>query len=153
MKKLTAIILAAFAVLTVAGAQEPLTVRVAAPEGIPDGNAAAVLTSNLHQALVLNDAASDDGRYVLQTKASVLSKDVTATAPARFITELEISFFITDPVSGDYLSQTSFSVRGIASGDKASYLDAVKKIKARDPKRRKLITQAREAHNLQKEQQ
>ena len=61
-----------------------------------------------------------------------------------FVTELEISLFITDTTSGDVMSQTSFTVKGIADSDKGSFMDAVKKVKARDPKLRNLINQAKD---------
>ena len=122
----------------------PLTVSVAVPDGISSENAVTTLTSNLKQALVLNDAAADNSRFVLQTKIAELSKDVTSTAPPMFVTELEISLFITDTASGDILSQTSFTVKGIDDNEQASYMDAVKKVKARDPKLRALINQAKE---------
>ena len=125
-------------------AQERLTVSVAVPGGISSENAVTTLTSNLKQALVLNDAAADNSRFVLQTKIAELSKDVTSTAPPMFVTELEISLFITDTASGDILSQTSFTVKGIDDNEQASYMDAVKKVKARDPKLRALINQAKE---------
>ena len=125
-------------------AQERLTGSVAVPDGISSENAVTTLTSNLKQALVLNDAAADNSRFVLQTKIAELSKDVTSTAPPMFVTELEISLFITDTASEDILSQTSFTVKGIDDNEQASYMDAVKKVKARDPKLRALINQAKE---------
>lgn len=114
-------------------AQERLTVSVAVPDGISSENAVTTLTSNLKQALVLNDAAADNSRFVLQTKIAELSKDVTSTAPPMFVTELEISLFITDTASGDILSQTSFTVKGIDDNEQASYMDAVKKSRPATP--------------------
>ncbi len=139
----TALLLTLSAVVYI-HAQERLTVSVAVPEGISSENAVTTLTSNLKQALVLNDAAADNSRFVLQAKVAELSKDVTSTAPPMFVTELEISLFVTDTASGDVLSQTSFTVKGIADNDQASCMDAVKKVKARDPKLRALINQAKE---------
>lgn len=143
---ITALLLTLSAVFCI-HAQERLTISVAAPEGISNENAAATLTSNLKQALVLNDAASDSSRFVLQARIAELSKDVTSTAPPMFVTELEISLFITDTSSGDVLSQTSFTIKGIADSDQASYMDAVKKVKARDSKLRALLNQAKEHFN------
>ena len=140
---ITALLLTLSAVFCI-HAQERLTVSVTVPDGISSENAVTTLTSNLKQALVLNDAAADNSRFVLQTKIAELSKDVTSTAPPMFVTELEISLFITDTASGDILSQTSFTVKGIDDNEQASYMDAVKKVKARDPKLRALINQAKE---------
>ena len=148
MRKFFTVLLLTLSAAAYIHAQERLTVSVAVPEGISSENAVTnavtTLTSNLKQALVLNDAAADNSRFVLQTKIAELSKDVTSTAPPMFVTELEISLFITDTASGDILSQTSFTVKGIADNDQASCMDAVKKVKARDPKLRALINQAKE---------
>lgn len=134
---------AAFLTLNV-HAQERLTVCVADPEGISSENAAEALAANLKQALVLNGAGADQSRFILKSTASVLSQYVTSTAPPMFVTELEVSLFITDTLSNEILSQTSFIVKGIAENDRTSYLDAVKKIKARSPKLRAFIIQAKE---------
>lgn len=144
MRKFFTVLLLTLSAAAYIHAQERLTVSVAVPDGISSENAVTTLTSNLKQALVLNDAAADNSRFVLQTKIAELSKDVTSTAPPMFVTELEISLFITDSASGDILSQTSFTVKGIDDNEQASYMDAVKKVKARDPKLRALINQAKE---------
>ncbi len=144
MRKFFTVLLLTLSAAAYIHAQERLTVSVAVPDGISSENAVTTLTSNLKQALVLNDAAADNSRFVLQTKIAELSKDVTSTAPPMFVTELEISLFITDTASGDILSQTSFTVKGIDDNEQASYMDAVKKVKARDPKLRALINQAKE---------
>lgn len=144
MRKFFTVLLLTLSAAAYIHAQERLTVSVAVPDGISSENAVTTLTSNLKQALVLNDAAADNSRFVLQTKIAELSKDVTSTAPPMFVTELEISLFIIDTASGDILSQTSFTVKGIDDNEKASYMDAVKKVKARDPKLRALINQAKE---------
>lgn len=144
MRRFFTVILLTLSAAAYIHAQERLTVSVAVPDGISSENAVTTLTSNLKQALVLNDAAADNSRFVLQTKIAELSKDVTSTAPPMFVTELEISLFITDTASGDILSQTSFTVKGIDDNEQASYMDAVKKVKARDPKLRALINQAKE---------
>ena len=133
MRKFFTVLLLTLSAAAYIHAQERLTVSVAVPDGISSENAVTTLTSNLKQALVLNDAAADNSRFVLQTKIAELSKDVTSTAPPMFVTELEISLFITDTASGDILSQTSFTVKGIDDNEQASYMDAVKKVLARDP--------------------
>ncbi|HIZ85852.1 MAG TPA: hypothetical protein IAC04_05125 [Candidatus Coprenecus stercoravium] len=143
------ITIAAFLLSTVMllHAEDELKIFVAAPDGITHENAAATLKSNLTQALVLNNVSAEYSRFIMRTDAILLSKDVTPTAPPMYVTELEISIFITDIETGENLSQTSFTVKGIADNDKSSYMDAVKKIKARDPKLRAMINQAKEYYN------
>ena len=93
MRKFFTVLLLTLSAAAYIHAQERLTVSVAVPDGISSENAVTTLTSNLKQALVLNDAAADNSRFVLQTKIAELSKDVTSTAPPMFVTELEISLF------------------------------------------------------------
>lgn len=144
MKRLILIAILTCSVIFHASAQERLTVSVADPEGLEQENAVTTLTSNLRQALVLNDAASDNSRFVLESQVALLSTDVTRTAPAMFVSELEISLTVKDTVSHDILSQTSFTVKGISDNEKSSVMDAVRKVKARDPKLRALINQAKQ---------
>ena len=144
MKRFLSIAALTFFSIIMASAQERLTISVDAPEGLEQENAVTTLTSNLRQALVLNDAASDGSRFVLQTQVAILSTDITRTAPSMFVTELEISLAVKDTVSHDILSQTSFTVKGISDNEKSSIKDAVRKVKARDPKLRTLINQAKQ---------
>ncbi|HIZ87014.1 MAG TPA: hypothetical protein IAC03_02505 [Candidatus Coprenecus pullistercoris] len=144
MKKFIITIMLSAAAVLCAGAQDSLRISVATPEGLTHENAVSTLTSNLRQALILNNVSAEDSRFVLRTEVTELSKGVTSTAPPMFVTELEISMFVTDTVTGENLSQTSFTLKGIADNNQTSYMDAVKKIRARDSKLRALIMQAGE---------
>lgn len=150
MKKILATILITVITALALQAQEPmeekerLPIGVENPSGVKYDNAARTLRNNIAQALVLNGVAAVESRFTTVTDIVELSKDVTDTAPAMYITELEISMFIIDLYTGTVFGQTSFTVKGIGDNDGASYMDAVRSVKARNPKLRTLITGAKE---------
>lgn len=150
MKKILATILIAALSALALQAQEPmeekerLPIGVENPSGVKYENAARTLKNNITQALVLNGVAAVESRFTTVTDIVELSKDVTDTAPAMYITELEISMFIIDLYTGTVFGQTSFTVKGIGNNEGASYMDAVRSVKARNPKLRTLITGAKE---------
>lgn len=150
MKKiLTAILCAAFLAMP-SHAQEAmeekdrLPIGVETPSGVKYENAAQTLRNNITQALVLNGVAAVESRFTTVTDIVELSKDVTDTAPVMYITELEISMFIIDLYTGTVFGQTSFTVKGVGDNQGASYMDAVRNVKSRNPKLRTLITGAKE---------
>lgn len=124
--------------------QDRIAISVGTPSGIDNDKAAATIKNNLTQALVLNGIAAADSRFTAVTDIVELSKDVTSTAPAMFVTELEVSIFIVDLYTGNIFGQTSFTVKGVNDGEKASYMDAIRNIKARNPKLRSLINNAKD---------
>lgn len=150
MKKILATILIAALSALALQAQEPmeekerLPIGVENPSGVKYENAARTLKNNITQALVLNGVAAVESRFTTVTDIVELSKDVTDTAPAMYITELEISMFIIDLYTGTVFGQTSFTVKGIGNNEGASYMDAVRSVKSRNPKLRTLITGAKE---------
>ncbi len=150
MKKIIATISAVlFAVFSIA-AQEPmeehdrLNIGVERPIGIKYDNAAQTLRNNLVQAFVLNGVAAVDSRFTTVTNVVELSKDVTSSAPVMYITELEMSIFVIDLYTGTIFGQTSFTIKGIGDNEGASYMDAIRNVKARNPKLRTLITSAKD---------
>ena len=124
--------------------KDRLAFGVEAPSGIKYDNAVQTLRNNITQALVLNGVAAIDSRFTTVTDVVELSQDVTSTAPPMFVTELEISMFVIDLYTGTVFGQTSFSVKGIGDNEGASYMDAVRNVKARNPKLRTLITTAKD---------
>ena len=146
MKKILATISAVLLAVFSASAQEPmeeqdrLNIGVERPTGVAYDNAAQTLRNNLVQAFVLNGVAAVDSRFTTVTNVVELSKDVTSSAPVMYITELEMSIFVIDLYTGTIFGQTSFTIKGVGDSEGASYMDAIRNVKARNPKLRTLIT-------------
>lgn len=121
-----------------------LEVSVEFPSGIEVESAAQTLQNNIMQALVLNGLSATESRFTTLVRVSTLSKNVTSTAPAMFVTELEISLFIGDLFTGTLFGQSSFEVKGIGETEAKSYIDAIRKVQARNPKLRTMITKSKD---------
>ena len=134
MKKILATISAALLAVFSVSAQDPmeeqdrLNIGVERPTGIAYDNAAQTLRNNLVQAFVLNGVAAVDSRFTTVTN----------------VTELEMSIFVIDLYTGTIFGQTSFTIKGIGDNEGASYMDAIRNVKARNPKLRTLITSAKD---------
>ena len=122
-----------------------LSIACETPIGIENKNAATIVENNIKQALVLNGLSATESRFTTITSAALTNKDVTATAPAKYITEMEVSIFIADLYTGVIFGQTSFNIKGVGDSDGESYIDAIQKINARNPKLRTLIKGAKES--------
>ena len=55
-----------------------------------------------------------------------------------------MSIFVIDLYTGTIFGQTSFTIKGIGDNEGASYMDAIRNVKARNPKLRTLITSAKD---------
>ena len=104
-----------------------LAIACETPIGIDNTNAATIIENNIKQALVLNGLSATESRFTTITSAALINKDVTSTAPAKYITEMEVSIFIADLYTGVIFGQTSFNIKGVGNNDGESYIDAVKK--------------------------
>ena len=150
MKKILLTVILAASIIFGAAAQNKLddntlAIAVEKPSGIENENASIQVENNLKQALVLNGLSATESRFTTVTNAALLSKKVTATAPAKYITELEVSIFIVDLYTGVMFGQTSFNVKGVGNNEGESYIDATQKINSRNPKLRTMIRGAKES--------
>jgi hypothetical protein len=69
-----------------------------------------------------------NGRFIIAPVISVLSKDITQTAPSMTVVELQISLFIGDGYEGIKFSSTSFTSKGVGQNETKAYNEAIKKI-------------------------
>lgn len=106
---------------------------------------ASLLYNRLNQAVSLNGLASTDNsnRFLLITTVSVLSVEPTATMPVSYVAEIEISMFIVDNVKKILMSQEILTKKGVSDNETKAVQEAIKSLKARDPKLKKMITVAK----------
>lgn len=116
-----------------------LAIAVAEPFGVDNENAATNLVNNLMQALTLNGLSATESRFVLVPRVALLKKDVTATAPAKHVVELEVALFLGDLYSGALMSQSSFVVKGIGNNEGQAYIAAIRNISSRNSKLKTMI--------------
>lgn len=105
-------------------------------------SSASMLYNRLNQAVSLNGLSSTDNsnRFLLVTSVSVLSIEPTATTPINYVADVEISMFLVDNVKKILISQEILTKKGVANNEQKAVQEALKSVKARDPKLKKMIT-------------
>lgn len=142
MKKIKTLLTVVF-LLSVSFVAEAQAIRVLYPsnDNISD-EASSVLYNRLNQAVTLNGIASTDNsnKFLLIPSVTVLSIEQTTTAPINYVAEVEITMFIVDNSKKLLMSQETFVKKGVADNERKAVVEAIKSIKARDPKIKKMIT-------------
>lgn len=105
-------------------------------------SSASMLYNRLNQAVSLNGLSSTDNsnRFLLVTSVSVLSIEPAATTPINYVADVEISMFLVDNVKKILISQEILTKKGVANNEQKAVQEALKSVKARDPKLKKMIT-------------
>lgn len=129
---------------TVANDSIQVGLQVTKPKGLSIDNATLILQERLKQAVVLNGAARDNSPFRLETEVLLLSCQATPSTPIQMIAELEIICSITDLLKEQTVQQTTFQLRGIDTTKDKAILNAVKQLRARDPKLKKCIVRGKE---------
>ena len=142
MKKIKTLLLVLFLV-SVSYMTEAQSIRVMYPsnDNISD-DASSILYNRLNQAVTLNGIGSTDNsnKFLLVPSVTVLSIEPTATAPINYVAEVEITMFLVDNSKKLLMSQETIVKKGVADNERKAVVEAIKSIKARDPKIKKMIT-------------
>lgn len=142
MKKIKTLLTVVF-LLSFSFVAEAQAIRVLYPsnDNISD-EASSVLYNRLNQAVTLNGIASTDNsnKFLLIPSVTVLSIEQTTTVPINYVAEVEITMFIVDNSKKLLMSQETFVKKGVADNERKAVVEAIKSIKARDPKIKKMIT-------------
>lgn len=104
-------------------------------------DAATMLYNRLNQAVALNGIGSSDNsnKFLMVTSVGVLSIEPTETVPMRYMAEIEISMFIVDNSRKLVFSQEIITKKGVGDNENDAVKEAMKSIKSRDPKLKKMI--------------
>ena len=106
------------------------------------GDALTVLYNNINEAVTLNGLGSstNESRFIIVSSVTVLSKTAIASIPPQYRAEVEVAFYFVDNINKIILSQEIINKRAMADNENKAVANAIKSIKARDPKFKKLIT-------------
>ena len=113
--------------------------------GIP-GGAQRNLQNRLMQVASLNGlgATANAAQFVMVPMVSIISKDVTPTAPPKVSVRMDVTLYIVDMLSQNIYSQTSIEVRGIGNTDERAYTQALNGINPRHGQFRGFIEKGKE---------
>ena len=131
------------ALISVAYMTEAQAIRVLYPsESNISDETSSLLYSRLNQAVSLNGVGSTDNsnKFLLIPSVTVLSVEPTTTVPINYMAEVEISLYIVDNSRKLLMSQETLVKKGVGDNESKAVQEAIKSIKARDPKLKKMIT-------------
>jgi hypothetical protein len=112
--------------------------------GIPAG-AQRMLQSRLTQVATLNGLGAAEGsQFAMLPMVSIISKDVTPTAPPMISLNMEITLYIVDAKSQAIFSQTSIPLKGVGNTEDRAYTQAINNINPRHGQFRGFVEKGKE---------
>ncbi len=103
-------------------------------EGMPAA-AKKNLENKLSQIITANGISGDamNSRFIISANVTVMTKDITESAPPMQAYTLNITFYIGDGFEGKSFSSYSTTVKGVGENETKAYNAALKSVKTNDP--------------------
>lgn len=103
-------------------------------EGMPT-TARQSLSNKLTQVITTNGVSNSgfNSRFILTANITVVTKDLTATAPPMQAYTLAVSLYIGDGFDGTLFASQSIQVKGVGTNETKAYMSALNNIKPSDP--------------------
>lgn len=125
--------------------------RIAIAAIVPDAaeipnNAKNMLTNKLQQIATQNGlgAAPSNARFAIIPMVSILSKEITPTAPPMQAINLDVTLYIVDAQSQNIFSQTNISLKGVGKTEDAAFSKALKGINPKHGQFRGFVEKGKE---------
>lgn len=98
-------------------------------ENVP-ASARKMLVNRLAQIITKNGISENpyNSRFVLVPNVTVLSKDVTATAPPKIALNLNVTLYIGDGIEGTIFASESIELKGVGTNETKAYMSAIKRL-------------------------
>lgn len=99
------------------------------------------LKNKLAQIVTKNDASGNsiDGRFIITSNVTVLTKDITPTNPPMQAYTLQITFYVGDGIDGTLFESCAVTTRGVGENALKAYTKALNNINENDPAFKNLI--------------
>ena len=78
-------------------------------------------------------------RFIITPNITVLSKDVTPTAPPMVALALDVTIYVGDGLDGTLFDSESMTLKGVGTNEAKAYMGAIKQIKGNNPNLQNLI--------------
>lgn len=103
-------------------------------EGL-QSSAKRMLKNKMSQITSLNGIGGQaiNPRFIITPNITILTKDLTSSAPPMTALTLEITLYIGDGIEGTVFSSTSKTVKGVGTNKTKAYLSGIKRINPRNP--------------------
>lgn len=114
-------------------------------ENLPSG-AKRMLLNKLGK-IITDNGISDNvknPRFILVPNISVLSKNITPTAPPKIAYSLEVTFYVGDGIAGNLFESETIIAKGVGTNELKAYTSAIRNIKTANPNLIRLIKNSKE---------
>lgn len=126
----------AFPALSQGDATSRIYIQVLQPErdNIP-AEAAKQLENKLSQLVTANGIAEVDpaNRFVLTSKASIVTKDVVPGPPAKVSMNIDFTFMVGDVIENKVYESVTVSTIGVGINENKAFIAAIKNVKPKNP--------------------
>lgn len=114
-------------------------------ENIP-ASARKMLANRLTQIITKNGISENvyNSRFVLVPNVSVLSKDITPTAPPKTALNLNITLYIGDGISGNIFASQSVELKGVGNNETKAYIGAIKRLSPKNSEILEFVAKGKE---------
>lgn len=116
--------------------QDKIYIQVMQPEreNIP-AEAAKQLEKKLMQLVDANGIAEIDpaNRFILTSKASIITKDVTSGPPAKVSMNIDFTFIVGDVIENKVFESFTISAVGVGINENKAFISAIKNVKPQNP--------------------
>lgn len=107
--------------------------------------ARSLLTNKLNQIVSANGlgGSASSERFIMTANISLLTKDITPTAPPMHAYTIEVQLVIGDGIEGTKFSSISKTMKGVGETETKAYISALKNLKTSDPSYQEFINQGK----------
>lgn len=112
--------------------------------GMPK-QAEALLKNKLNEITTKNGlgGSATNPQFILTANVSILTKDITPTAPPMIAYTLTVTLYVADYVNKIKFSSASVTVKGVGQNEEKAYISAIKTINAGSPEIKQCIEQGK----------
>jgi len=102
---------------------------------IPDMPASAerMLLNKMGQIASKNGMASAGNRFIMYPHVTIMSQDITPTAPPMHAYNLDVTLYIADNITQSIFSSTTISLKGVGKNTTKAYIGALKMLNYKRP--------------------
>ena len=114
-------------------------------EGIP-ASAKKMFVNKLGQIITKNGISDNvyNSRFILVPNVTVLSKNVTATAPPKVAINLGVTLYIGDGVAGNLFESEYFELKVVGTNETKAYISALKRLSPKNTAVQDFITRGKQ---------
>lgn len=97
--------------------------------------------------IITENGISDNvfnSRFIITPNITVLSKNITGTAPTMVVLNLDLTLYIGDGIAGNLFSSESIALKGVGTNENKAYMSALKRVNPNNPDIKRFISKGKQ---------